>query len=93
MSKTFYFKFFLLACIVLPLRVISDLGKYVLGERKIHSWSLVGVLLWLPLWRSVLAKGEKKFKAMTVQLNKSNRGLAFKTICVVLGLILLISAL
>jgi len=93
MNKIFYLKFFLLACIALPLRLISDVASHLLGERKIKSWSLVGTLLWLPLWRKVLITSEKKFKAMTIQLNKSNRGLAFKTICVVLGLILIISAI
>ena len=86
-------KFALIASIVLPLRVLSEIGAWALGGREVKNWSLVGILLCLPLWRSILAKGEKEFKIMTVQLNKSTRGLAFKTLCVVLGLVLIISAL
>lgn len=96
--KQLYFRFFLLACTVLPLQVAEKVGRYVLNKisPNYEKWTLVWQITLIFAAGKMLKRSSKSFKEHTVELNKrahSSKAKAYQTLCFIMGMIILVMVL
>ena len=93
-----YFRFFLLACTVLPMQVVEKIGRSIMARisPNYQAWTLLWQITFISLAGRLLSKGSLMFKEHTVELNKrapSSKAMAYKTLCFIMGFVIIILTL
>lgn len=95
--RQLYIRFFFVSCIVLPMQVIDKIVQFLLEkvDPKFPTWvKLMRACFYLP--GKLLDEGLIYHKKLTVQLNKqapSNKAFAYKTLCIILGIVIIVLTL